>query len=1361
MREDRKKVRDPEGSEKRDGRRSLAVRDVGLIRHARNGDLDSIKQMIKEGANINEQDETGWTVLHEACVRNLPRIVDYLLRHGANSGLANVNGDTALHCAARVGCLRIVRALLYYNADPILSNHKGEKPLDLCHDSEVSSFLKQHTEANQSHMLTSSNSGKSSHSKVRHHTHGTKHLMSSFSGSTVSSCNEYYSGGKDNNSITSPSDVYSDSDDDSHSNSGLSITTMNIPHHNISPTTTNQQVDSNNCLPSSSPSLSSVPKCMSDTHPSSAKSLKKDPYAFEDDESDDAVNNPGNSLLHPSTGANNNNISNNTNTQTGHIGVHSGCGVIGSVNLNKPSTSNILATTPITTNTGTVNTNTTTSPNSNISNIGGSSLVSKHTRQLSSSNLSTVDCLNNITLDSNNNYSNHSSCGNNNNNSNTSVGGPPLRLRFAKEAGQYTLMEQQQQQQQQQADLSVSNCDNINLIPSSIGISCTVIEAPHVTVINDKNDYMETNNVDNVSNEHDSNVGLPVSVKGEPSAVTSEVLEHISTSCHSESSGGEELSSQKVPPLRIKFASGTSGDESSSMTSSSTSAGVAGSGFTVHSTNISENNIASDELDRSDRCDVKPRVSVNGLMNVNSKSDSNEAVVVVVTSPVSTIVTNSSVVSSSILVQEKIPCSSVESNNNNICSTETVHDHQHSSHNSKSLKYHGHVVATNIHHDDMSSSFSTCSPPPFSTCSTSALTTNVNPTSDNGTDTSISRSNASNSNRVKADTTIETSGCHANSANSNSNNHRNATTTTSTATTSANTTTNNNNSNRETAKDSHRHRSGRTLRSHTAAQREKEEKERHTDDTTPIKKRKLRSRSDAATSQENNSQHSRSGINVVGITTGHANNSPVTTHSGSASSSNMLSSSNSVVNMDVVEDTHSSSTATTSQSEVHLTSEEKKPLSVVTNSHSMVNNDKDTDVHMTCVSEMEVRQSVSSANNNSSNNNNSNNMDVDVKPEVCGSPASVATHGADASNNSLDAAPPPVSAATTVLSTGTPFSSSSSSSAVEQSGRHGDQSDCDMGYLFCPAAPGDEDRKDIELLKFQNPYEKAAELSKSLRELVDNLVKVHPKAPCGYQDYLLVTRNYLLANQLSLATYVKRSPPAHLEATFVELFNEQEEERYAQALKHQSEREHLQLGAEQAVLRAQTRGALAVANQSKPYSFCSILSYNDLTYIPPVGKLENREEENVRDRFTPRTFIGWLQDIIDTFQNEKKKLLCRQLHEAESLMMVQKLDWEMKTRETLSANIDCIGVAVDIFKDIPSSYVPLIPVPNDFPLFAHDPVHRTTVATISSSAAAGAASVAPAVVTMASSTTLTTPISSTTSSNTVNTSITLITGPTN
>ncbi|VDO98553.1 unnamed protein product [Schistosoma mattheei] len=130
-------------------------------------------------------------------------------------------------------------------------------------------------------MLTSSGSGKSSHLKVRQHAHGTKHLMSSFSGTTISSSTEYYGGGgKDNSSIASPSNVCSDSEDDGHSHSGLSIT-ANTSHHNISPINTNQQLDLN-CLsstghhnhPTSSPSLSSVPKSVTDVHISSAKSCE-------------------------------------------------------------------------------------------------------------------------------------------------------------------------------------------------------------------------------------------------------------------------------------------------------------------------------------------------------------------------------------------------------------------------------------------------------------------------------------------------------------------------------------------------------------------------------------------------------------------------------------------------------------------------------------------------------------------------------------------------------------------------------------------------------------------------------------------------------------------------------------------------------------------------------------------------------------------------------------------------------------------------------------------------------------------------------------------------------------------------------
>ncbi|CAH8874945.1 unnamed protein product [Trichobilharzia szidati] len=1248
MRDERKKTRDTEGSDKRDNRRSLSIRDVSLVRLARNGDLDSVKQMIKDGANVNEQDESGWTALHEVCMRNVPRMVEYLLRHGADPGIVNVNGDTALHCAVRIGSLRTVRALLYYNANPLVSNHKGDKPLDLCQDSEVSSFLKQHIDNNQLNMVSSSGHGKLKVSRQHSTTsHNTKHLTSS------SSSVEHYTGSKDNNSLTSISDdVYSDSDghddngnendgdadDDGYSNLGVSKSTTHLSHsHNmISPTNSHHSDMMNNLsssgqyshqTSSSSPSvLSSVQKCMPDMH-SSTKSSKKDPYAFEDDENDDTVNSSANTLLHSSA------------VSTGQIGIHSNCsssggggggggaGFIGTVTSTRSNITN-------------------TSPNNS-----GSSLLSKPSRQISSSNLSTVVESGNTSSDSNHSYN--------------TTGGPPLRLRFAKEAGQYTLMEQQQQQQ---VDLSsLSNCD----INSSGGTT----EVSNFNSMNDNNtsggSSNNNNNIaghldsntNNIDNRNDQDVGLLVSMRSEQ--LTGQDLDNISTSCQSESSGGEE-SSQKVPPLRIKFASGTSGDNESSVTSLSASVG-APSGYSIHlnnsdSHNNNDNNLennGNDEVDRKDKFDIKSRLSVDDV----SRSDGKELAASISTNTLNTI-------SSSTSEKEKIDRS---------------HDHG-LSHHSKTHRSHSHNTTmnpnTSQHPVDSSTSLSTSSSPVPTTCSTPTTTT-VNSTGNSGV---VSSTGTGSSSRSKVESTQEANNSHANNASSNS---------------SSRTT----NSNRETGKETHRHRSGRTLRSHTAAQREKEEKERHTDDTSPIKKRKLRSRSDASshdsnttTNNNSNSQNRNSGNTAAG--NDHSSSAVTTTQSGSTPTSSVLSSTNTaVVNTEVSNDLPLTSSTTIPQVDTPMTNEEKKPPVV---SAQTVITDEDTDVPMPDVSELEQKP-VS--------------MDVDVKSETCGSPASVATLSMDTTTN-MDVqvpstiTPPSLSSSVSITTTTTTTPAVTMSTAsVEQSGGCQGEADTNVDYLLCPAGPGDEDRKDIELLKFQNPYEKAAELNKGLRELVKNLVKVHPKAPCGYQDYLLVTRNYLLANQPSFATYMKRLPPGNLEPAFVELFNEQEEERYAQALKHQSEREHLQLGAEQAVLRAQTRGALAVANQSKPYSFCSILSYNDLTYIPPVGKEDNREEESVRGRFTPRTFIGWLQDIIDTYQSEKKKLLCRQLHEAESLMMVQKLDWEMKARETL-ANVDCIGL--DGFKDIPGSCVPMIPVPNDFPLFAHDPVHRSTSMTMTS-----------------------------------------------
>ncbi len=82
------------------------------------------------------------------------------------------------------------------------------------------------------------------------------------------------------------------------------------------------------------------------------------------------------------------------------------------------------------------------------------------------------------------------------------------------------------------------------------------------------------------------------------------------------------------------------------------------------------------------------------------------------------------------------------------------------------------------------------------------------------------------------------------------------------------------------------------------------------------------------------------------------------------------------------------------------------------------------------------------------------------------------------------------------------------------------------------------------------------------------------------------------------------------------------------------------------------------------------------------------------DGFKPRPGEIFYFLLIRIFSFLQKKLLCRQLHEAESLMMVQKLDWDVKLKE------------LHMYDSRAAEHVPIIEVPSDFPLFVHDPIQR-------------------------------------------------------
>ncbi|MFC1781263.1 ankyrin repeat domain-containing protein [Planctomycetota bacterium] len=96
-----------------------------------NGDIEQIKLLISQGADINVKINRGQTLLHMASERGDKEIAELLIENGADINAKNNAGGSSLHSAVMSGHKNIVELFIEAGADVNIISNSGDTPLDI------------------------------------------------------------------------------------------------------------------------------------------------------------------------------------------------------------------------------------------------------------------------------------------------------------------------------------------------------------------------------------------------------------------------------------------------------------------------------------------------------------------------------------------------------------------------------------------------------------------------------------------------------------------------------------------------------------------------------------------------------------------------------------------------------------------------------------------------------------------------------------------------------------------------------------------------------------------------------------------------------------------------------------------------------------------------------------------------------------------------------------------------------------------------------------------------------------------------------------------------------------------------------
>lgn len=100
-----------------------------LLSAAFSGETETLKLLLKEGADVNAKGENGWAPLHMASFKAHIEIIKHLIENGADVNIMGSGGWTSLHIASSRDKAEVAELLIGNGAEVNIKDKHGNTPL--------------------------------------------------------------------------------------------------------------------------------------------------------------------------------------------------------------------------------------------------------------------------------------------------------------------------------------------------------------------------------------------------------------------------------------------------------------------------------------------------------------------------------------------------------------------------------------------------------------------------------------------------------------------------------------------------------------------------------------------------------------------------------------------------------------------------------------------------------------------------------------------------------------------------------------------------------------------------------------------------------------------------------------------------------------------------------------------------------------------------------------------------------------------------------------------------------------------------------------------------------------------------------